>query len=80
VGYFTLDPQGVIVDLNLTGAILLGVKGSQKGRHQFASSVAPADRSHLHVISSHRSSRQPKTRLRNHARSHQSAPGSHGKD
>jgi diguanylate cyclase (GGDEF)-like protein/PAS domain S-box-containing protein len=44
VGYFTLDPQGVIVDLNLTGAILLGVKGSQKGRHQFASSVAPADR------------------------------------
>ena len=45
VGYFTLDPQGVIVDLNLTGAILLGVKGSQKGRHQFASSVTPACRS-----------------------------------
>ena len=33
-----------MVDLNLTGAILLGIKGSQKGRHQFASSVAPADR------------------------------------
>lgn len=44
VGYFTLDPRGVIVDLNLAGAILLGVKGSQKGRRQFVSSVVPADR------------------------------------
>ena len=43
VGYFTLDPQGRIVDLNLTGAILLGIKGSQKGRQHFAAYVAPGD-------------------------------------
>lgn len=41
VGYFTLNPQGVIVDLNLTGSILLRIKGSQKGRHQFVDFVAP---------------------------------------
>lgn len=42
VGYFTLDPRGVITDLNLAGAILLGIKGSQKGRRKFATSVTPA--------------------------------------
>ncbi len=36
VGYLTLDPLGVIVDMNLAGAVLLGTKGSQKGRHRFA--------------------------------------------
>jgi CRP-like cAMP-binding protein len=36
VSYFTLDPLGVIVDINLAGAILLGIKGSQKSRHRFA--------------------------------------------
>jgi len=41
VGYFTLDRQGVIVDMNLAGSILLGIKGSQKGRHRFASRIAP---------------------------------------
>jgi diguanylate cyclase (GGDEF)-like protein/PAS domain S-box-containing protein len=43
ISYFTLDKQGVIVDMNLAGSILLGIKGSQKGRHRFASRVAPAD-------------------------------------
>lgn len=40
VGYFTLNREGVILDLNLSGAILLGIKGSQKGRHRFAAFVA----------------------------------------
>ena len=43
VGYFTLDRQGVIVDMNLAGSILLGIKGSQKGRHRFAAHVALDD-------------------------------------
>jgi len=41
VGYFTLDPLGTIIDLNLAGAILLGIKRSQKGRYRFMASVAP---------------------------------------
>lgn len=36
VGYFTLDPLGVIIDMNLAGAVLLGTKGSQKSRYRFA--------------------------------------------
>jgi CRP-like cAMP-binding protein len=36
VGYFTLDPLGVILDMNLSGAVLLGIKGSEKSRHRFA--------------------------------------------
>ena len=43
VGYFTLDGHGVILDMNLAGSILLGIKGSQKGRHRFAAHVAPDD-------------------------------------
>lgn len=43
VSYFTLNQQGVIIDLNLAGAILLGIKGSQRSRHSFISSVAPED-------------------------------------
>ena len=41
VGYLTLDAQGVILQLNLAAAILLGIKRSQIGRHRFAASVAP---------------------------------------
>ncbi len=37
LGYFTLDPLGVIVDMNLAGAIMLGIKGSQKARYCFTS-------------------------------------------
>ncbi|MBS1229915.1 MAG: hypothetical protein H6R17_3192 [Proteobacteria bacterium] len=40
VGYFTLDPQSTILDLNLAGAILLGIKRSQKSRYRFATSVS----------------------------------------
>ena len=39
VAYFTLDPLGVILDVNLAGAVLLGIKGSQKNRHRFAAFV-----------------------------------------
>jgi len=42
VGYLTLDPLGVIIDMNLAGAVLLGAKGSQKGRHRFAAFLEPA--------------------------------------
>lgn len=41
VGYFTLDPLGVIIDMNLAGAVLLGTKGSQKSRHRFAAFLKP---------------------------------------
>ena len=40
LAYFTLDPQGVIVQLNLAGAILLGIKRSECGRYRFAASLA----------------------------------------
>ena len=40
VAYFTLDPLGVILDVNLAGAVLLGIKGSQKNRHRFAAFVS----------------------------------------
>lgn len=36
VGYFTLDTLGVIIDMNLAGAVLLGTKGSERSRHRFA--------------------------------------------
>jgi CRP-like cAMP-binding protein len=39
IGYFTLDPESAILDLNLAGAILLGIKRSEKKNHRFAASV-----------------------------------------
>ena len=42
VAYFSLDAQGVILQVNLAGAILLGIKRSQMGRFRFAASVEPA--------------------------------------
>lgn len=42
IGYFTLNALGAIVDVNLAGAILLGIKSSQDGRHRFAAFVEPA--------------------------------------
>ena len=42
VGYFTLNNLGVILQLNMAGAILLGIKRSQNKRHRFAASVKPA--------------------------------------
>ncbi|MBS1157829.1 MAG: hypothetical protein H6R15_248 [Proteobacteria bacterium] len=41
VGYFTLDAHGVILQLNLAGAILLGVKRSMHGRYRFAAAIKP---------------------------------------
>lgn len=32
ISYFTLDPQGMILDMNLAGAILLGIQRSKKSR------------------------------------------------
>lgn len=40
-GYVTLDSRGTILDLNLAGAILLGITRSQRNRHRFAASVTP---------------------------------------
>lgn len=42
VAYFSLDAQGLILQVNLAGAILLGIKRSQMGRFRFAASVEPA--------------------------------------
>lgn len=42
VGYFTLDTRGVILELNLAGAILLGIKRSEAARHRFAASLVDA--------------------------------------
>lgn len=41
VGFFTLDPAGTIIDVNLAGAILLGIKRSQKRRQRFTLVVRP---------------------------------------
>lgn len=42
VGYFTLDARGTILQINLAGAILLGIKRSQMGRSRFGAFVKPA--------------------------------------
>lgn len=44
IGYFALDAAGNILDLNLAGAILLGLKRSQKSRQRFGSFLAPESR------------------------------------
>ncbi|KAB2919200.1 MAG: Crp/Fnr family transcriptional regulator [Dechloromonas sp.] len=44
VAYFTLDAACGILDLNLAGAILLGLKRSQKSRQGFASYLAKESR------------------------------------
>ena len=41
VAYFTLDPSGHILDLNLAAAILIGIKRSEKSRHRFAAYITP---------------------------------------
>ena len=41
VGYFTLDAHGAILQVNLAGAILLGIKRSQMGRSRFCAAVKP---------------------------------------
>ena len=41
ISYVTIDPEGTILDVNLAGAILLGIKRSQKGRKRFAAAIKP---------------------------------------
>jgi CRP-like cAMP-binding protein len=43
VGYFTLDNQGGIAQVNLAGAILLGVRRSRMEGTPFSTAVAPVD-------------------------------------
>jgi diguanylate cyclase (GGDEF)-like protein/PAS domain S-box-containing protein len=45
IGYFTFDPQGIILEANLTGARLLGVEPGFLLHTPFVSHVAPAFRS-----------------------------------
>lgn len=40
VSQYMLDPHGVIQELNMAGAILLGIRRSDKGRYAFVDSVA----------------------------------------
>lgn len=44
VGYFTLDEKGTILEVNLTGAVLLGVERSRLVNRRLALFVAPASR------------------------------------
>jgi PAS domain S-box-containing protein len=44
VGYVTLDPQGIIIEVNLTGARLLGVARNTLRRTPFSLFVAPGHR------------------------------------
>jgi len=39
LGYFTINALGVVVQVNLAGAILLDIKRSEHGRHRFAAFV-----------------------------------------
>ena len=48
VGYVTLDPQGLIVELNLKGAELLGAPRSALIQKPFILFVAPVDRQTFH--------------------------------
>ena len=49
VGYVTLDPQGLIVDLNLKGARLLGAPRNSLIQRPFILFVAPEDRQTFHA-------------------------------
>jgi PAS domain S-box-containing protein len=44
VGYFSLDEQGLILEVNLTGAALLGVERSRLINHRLQHFVAPTSR------------------------------------
>ena len=54
IGYFIFNPQGVILEANLTGVRLLGVERGSLRRTTFVSHVAPAFRpeftAHLHQV------------------------------
>jgi len=46
VGYFTLDRDGIIRQVNITGAILLGIERSKLARHGLGRFVTPDDLNH----------------------------------
>jgi two-component system sensor histidine kinase/response regulator len=48
VGYLTLSPEGVIKDINLTGAALLGRERKALLHYRFSACVAPADQDTWH--------------------------------
>ncbi|MBU1690744.1 MAG: diguanylate cyclase [Gammaproteobacteria bacterium] len=48
VGYLTLDHEGMIDEINLTGAALLGVERNKLLRRRFTHFVAPKDRDRWH--------------------------------
>ncbi|MDO8707073.1 PAS domain S-box protein [Pseudomonas sp.] len=52
VGYITLNHEGMIDEINLTGAALLGVERNKLPHHRFAPIVATEDRDrwHLHFL------------------------------
>ena len=49
VGYFTLNRDALITEINLTGAKLLGDDRANFLKHRFATLVAPEDRDYWHV-------------------------------
>ena len=53
VGYVTLDPQGLIVEVNLTGARLLGAPRDLLLQKPFILFVAPGDRQAFHAYLKH---------------------------
>lgn len=70
VGYFTLDRQGLITGVNLTGAALLGEERTSLLGRPFARSIAPADaqRWQRHLLGARQSdSRQIELDLQRHS-------------
>ena len=53
VGYLTLNHEGMIDEINLTGAVLFGVERNKLSHHRFAPFVATEDRDlwHRHFLS-----------------------------
>ena len=50
VGYFSVDEQGSILDVNLTGASLLGIERSRLTRRRFQLFVAPGGRADFNAF------------------------------
>lgn len=48
VGYLTLTEQGLVTEINLTGASMLGMDRAKVLQHRFGSSVAAEDRDNWH--------------------------------
>ena len=48
VGYFTLDKDGIILEVNLAGAALLGIERRNLNKHTFIQYIAPEHRNIFH--------------------------------